>query len=103
MEQLIKEYINVTSKIKLLDAEKDAIKTQIKVKMKEQGIDAFEDGNGNLVTYKKHTREKLNKERVKELLGDLKFKEVVQVTEYENCRVTSKEGREKLKSFLGGN
>lgn len=100
IEELIQEHLEIKKRIDELNNRDEAIKAEIKLFLTEEGIDKFEDTSGNLVSYKEQSRESLDKDKVRSLIGDIQFKEVVKVSTFGVLKILSKESREKIqKSF----
>ena len=97
LNEKIIEFFRVKSIIEKYTLELNAIRAEIKMYLAKDNQDFYEDPFGNSVSLKKQTRESLNKEKVKSLLGEIQFKEVVKTTEFDTLRILSKESREKIK------
>ena len=81
VDELLNEYLEIKVNIKLLIDEQDFVKNQLKIIMERDGVESLE----NKMCYafiQNRTTQQLNKEKIKEFLGD-NFKEVV------NEKVTS--------------
>jgi len=100
INELIQQHFELKVKLDELQQKDEAIRTEIKVRLKQDGKEYYEDPEGNTVTYKEYSREGLDKKKVKELLGAIQFKEVLKVTTFESLKIISKENREKIKTML---
>lgn len=99
LNSLIQEYLKLSAKIKFLEEEKEKFKTKLKYELKVNELDSYTDGSGNTVTLKMQGRESVDKDRVKELLGEIRYQEVVKSTEFEVLKVLSQEAQERMKAF----
>lgn len=100
--ELTRQHNALKGTMNTLKAEDETIKSEIKLHLRELGVDKAEDLDGNLITYREQTRETIDKNRVKEILGEDRFEEVVKSTTFESLRITSKEQMEMLKKRNGG-
>jgi len=100
VHEFIAEYLDLKKEIDMLTAKKDNIKSQIIILFKELGLKNYIDDDGNCADYNTQTRESLDKKRVKELLGEIQFKEVLKSTTFDMLRVTSKVSKEKIDAML---
>jgi hypothetical protein len=98
INELIKKNFELKKEIDRLSEEHEATKAEIKLRLSEENLREYEDPFGNYVTYKEQTRESLDKNRIRELIGELQFKEVVRETTFETLRIVTKEQREENKN-----
>lgn len=96
---LMQEYLKLSSKIKFLEEAKEKFKNKLKYELKIRELEVYTDGVGNTVSLKTQSRETVDKERVKELLGEIRFQEVVKSSEYEVLKVLSQEAQDRMKAF----
>lgn len=101
LTELTRQHFAIKKSLEALNSEDDAIKAEIKLLLRQEGLDKTDDLDGNLVTYKEQTRESVDKNKVKSLLGEIQFKEVVKSTTFETLRITTKEQLEMLKNRNG--
>jgi hypothetical protein len=97
---LLCDYLKLQEQEKKLKENMDEKKERIKIIMNEMGITFFENSNGDMIKKLSQTRESLDKARVKELLGEIQFKEVVKTTSFESLRIQSAESKERQMKFF---
>ena len=102
-EELIKEHLEIKKQIDELTEKDNAVKAEIKLYMTQENLEKYEDSTGNLVSFKEQTRESLDKKKIRELIGDIHFKEVVKVSTFGVLKILSKESREKIQASLKKN
>jgi len=98
INELIQQHLEIKTQVDGLKNEDEAIKAEIKLKLKEANMERYEDSSNNLVTLKEQTRESLDKAKVKALIGDEKYDTVVNKTKFEVLKIFSKESRNKIKA-----
>ena len=99
IDELIKQKIELSKEISALEKKEESIKAEIKLYMKTTNQNKYEDSSGNIVTLREQTRENLDKARIKELLGEIKFAEVIKKSSFDVLKVISAENREKNEVF----
>ena len=85
---------------KVFEEEKEKLeelKVLIKNEMDTQAIESFEDDEQNIFTYKEQTRRDIDRDKIKELLGEDTFKECVKINTFKTFRPMSREEREEKK------
>lgn len=97
VNELIRKSLELKKEEEKIKNEIESLKAEIKLYLKESNTDRYEDNSGNLVTLSSQIRESLDKEKVKALIGELRFKEVIKTSEYDVLRITTKEQRDRLK------
>lgn len=96
----IKTYLELQIEIFGLKKHQEMIRKELKSEMMARELTQYEDSKGNIVLYNTQKRETLNKKRVRELLGELQFKEVIKTTTSEVLKVISKKSKEKIQEHI---
>ena len=97
----IKEYIEIQKKIKVLEDEAEFLKADIRIYLEQNSLKNIETDNGDSATLSYQTRETLDKIKVRNMIGDEKYAEVVKITKYPMMKIMSKESKENMNRFLG--
>lgn len=101
IDKLINEYFDINKNISELKEKLEMIKAELKLYMKSQEMEKYNDKKGNLVSYKVQKRKSLLKSRVRELIEDDElYNSCFRESEFEVLRVMSKEQLEQVKKFI---
>lgn len=99
LSHLTAQYVACQKSIKTLETQRDQLKTQLKIALKEQGLTEYEDEDQNRVTLTTQFRESLDKTKVASLLSEEQYQSILRNTPCEVLRVLSRESREKIREF----
>ena len=92
MELIVQEIIERQKERSVLEDSIEQLKIRLKVAMKERNLSRFSDSFQNTATLVTRTREHVDKDRAKELLGDL-FKEVDKISTFEVMTIAPPKAR----------
>jgi len=100
INMVIDRYLELQAEAKQIEAAKEGLKTELKLELKKRGLTSYTGIQGAIVRLTTQTRENVDKERVRQLLGEIQFREVIKPTTFEVLTVLSSDSAEKQKSFL---
>lgn len=96
-EQLIKDYIELEQSIKKLEERRNDIRQSFKILAGVAPNKTLNFGYAGVIL-QRAVRESLDKKRVKELLGELQYKQIITRTEYDILKVYT--NKEKWQNYL---
>lgn len=100
INKLIKQHLEIKQKIDALNDRDKVIKSEIEYLLKNNELTYIEDDKGNIAKYIEQTRTTLDKKKVKELLGEINYGNVIKTTTFGSVRILSKESNKKINEML---
>ena len=101
INSLLKKYNEVNLVRKKLEQLEDMLKLKVKIHLKERKWDRYLDPETKIsVSIDKQSRETINKERVKELLNEAQYAQVLRVSTFEKVSIVDKETRARLRNYV---
>ena len=70
LNSLMAKYVRINGTIRDIEEQKDMLKTKIMVLIKTNGIESYEDDDGNVLSYKKQSRTTFDKEKISKFCED---------------------------------
>ena len=101
ISDLLIEWNEINKTKKEIVEREERIRNKIKIFLKENKWDKYNDETTNLsVTLKTEERKSFDETKLKLLLSDAQFNSVKKVTTFEVMRITNADDRERMKKFL---
>jgi len=101
INSLLKKYNEVNLVRKKLEQLEDMLKLKIKIHLKERKWERYLDPESKIsVSIAKQSRETIDKERVKELLTEAQYAQVLRVSTFEKVSIVDKETRARLRNYV---
>lgn len=101
IDNLVEKFFAINDNIKDLKAKLECVKAEIKLEMKSDKLERYDDPNGNRVSYKIQHRKSLDKNKVKDMIeNDGDYEKCFKTSEFEMLKVVSKESLETMKKFM---
>ena len=101
INSILKKYNEVNLVRKKLEQLEDMLKLKIKIHLKERKWERYLDPESKIsVSIAKQSRETINKERVKELLNEAQYAQVLRVSTFEKVSIVDKETRARLRNYV---
>jgi hypothetical protein len=86
---LMQRYFLLHEKKDAAEKELDAVKADVKDRLRALHTDKFMDNDGNQATLREQGRDNLDKKKVRELLGEIHFAEVCKTTKFDVLKIMS--------------
>jgi len=97
INDMIKEHFEIVEQTKQLKDRDDQIKAEMKIIMKQLGVNSHEDENNNIVSWKEQTTRRIDRKKVEAILTEEEFDTVFSESVSEPVRFTSKKQIDFLK------
>lgn len=98
---ILEKWNEIVKVRKQLDGLEDMLKNKIRVFLKERQWDRYKDEETKIsVSITTQSRETLDKEKVKDMLTDLQYAQVVRVSTFEKLSIVDKETRARLSKYV---
>jgi len=98
---ILNKYDEIVKVRKKLETLEDMLKTKIKIYLKERQWDRYLDKETKIsVSITPQSRETINKEKVKEMLTEMQYAQVVRVSTFEKLSIINEEARARLRKYV---
>lgn len=98
LARLVLEHLELDKQIKALEAKDELIREDVKTRMRLMGLSVFSDSQGNKVTYTEQSRDNLDKDKIREIIGAERYAECVTTKTFPVLKIMSKESIDAMKA-----
>lgn len=98
---ILEKWNDVVNVRRKLDEVEEMLKNKVRAYLKERQWDRYVDEETKIsVSITRQSRETLDKERVKSMLSDSQYAQVIKVSTFEKLSIIDKETRARLKKYV---
>ena len=101
INELLLKYNENAEKTRLLDKEKEKLKNQIKIYLKEHRWTNYSDKDSGInVSLVLQKRESIDLPQLKIMLNDAQYSQVIRITTFEKMLITNKDDRKRISKYV---